>query len=189
MTLTGVSTGSVKRQLHINCPTMRFGKPLDSRILQKLAHPKRRARRPFASSLPLACSWYFFFVLWVPEKSPVVGDGETPTAAFMHQAKHNVHDDAAGTHCRLVVLPVLIIVQRHFYKGKFSFMVDQSYANTFSDGYSFNNREYSIMKDYTVRWRFYLGNQCQRAPPRQPSSHSIGVHNGRSNWIPGRWKN
>jgi hypothetical protein len=43
VTLTGVSTGSVKRQAHTNCLTMRFGKPLDSQIPQKVAHPKRRA--------------------------------------------------------------------------------------------------------------------------------------------------
>lgn len=37
-------------------------------------------------------------------------------------------------------------------KSKFSYMSDQSYVNTY---YSYNNREYFIMKDYTARWRFY----------------------------------
>jgi hypothetical protein len=30
--------------------------------------------------------------------------------------------------------------------------MDQSYVNT---AYSYNNREYTILKDYTARWRFY----------------------------------
>jgi hypothetical protein len=71
-TLTGASTGSVKRQPHTNCPTMRFEKPLDSQIPRKLARPKRRARHPFSSS---SCFFFYFFCCGVPEMSPVVDDG------------------------------------------------------------------------------------------------------------------